>query len=761
MKKFLSITLLIFSIQVSSQTATEWNRMGLNEKDKDKKIEYFTKAINLSPDYYIYRYNRGVEFYKKADYQKALEDFNQVIARQSEDEATYYYRGKTYFDMKNYQMALIDFKKATTLKSSDNFNWYMLGRTNYQLEKYELSIQNLTKSIELKSDYASAWNWRAAAYDKLKDYDKAIANYSKAIEIEPNEKYYYTNRGGTYVSMQENQKALDDYTKAISLDSNFDDAYNSRGLRKLDMGDLEGARNDFEKAISINSSNWAYYNNYGITCFESGDYEKAFNMFFKSKNLIPKDNKKVSWPYNKLAESSIYLKKYDDAILYASQAIQLDPKNYTPYRNRAQAYVLTGRIAEALVDIDKSLELNPVYNKSFYTKGLIFEQKKQYDLARQNFKRALELSSSYQTVYREASNALKRIETIEGANEAPLIVITSPIEKKTRGFIVVEQNDANTSEKIISVQGKVSSTNGIFEITVNNIVPEVDLEGYFDAKVPLAYGENKVVIRAKDMKQQLSELSFKITRGNEVKKTIVKEEIAVSGKYYALIIGVDEYEHPQVTDLNNPIKDAMDLKNCLEKNYLFEDANVKLLKNPDRALVYQELDVLSRKIGATDNLLIFYAGHGHWDEQFKKGYWLLKDAAPEDRSSWFSNSDLKDYINAINSRHTLLIADACFSGGIFKTRDAFSNASQEIKMLYESRSRKAMTSGALKTVPDESAFIKYLVKRLEDNSEKYLSSEELFVSFKRAVMLNSDNIPQFGEIHGTGGEGGDFIFVKR
>ncbi len=72
-----------------------------------------------------------------------------------------------------------------------------------------------------------------------------------------------------------------------------------------------------------------------------------------------------------------------------------------------------------------------------------------------------------------------------------------------------------------------------------------------------------------------------------------------------------------------------------------------------------------------------------------------------------------------------------------------------------------MTSGALTEVPDESAFIKYLVQRLDENTLGYLSAEELFSSFKTAVMNSTPIVPQYGDIKGTGDEGGDFIFVKR
>lgn len=171
-----------------------------------------------------------------------------------------------------------------------------------------------------------------------------------------------------------------------------------------------------------------------------------------------------------------------------------------------------------------------------------------------------------------------------------------------------------------------------------------------------------------------------------------------------------------------------------------------------------------KKVTPDDNLLIFYAGHGHWDEKLKQGFWLPVDASEKkNRGTWFSNADLKTYIGGINARHTLLITDACFGGSIFKTREAFTDASADIQELYRYPSRKAMTSGALNAVPDRSVFIEYLIKRLQNNDKKFISAEQLFYSFKTAVINNSANnqIPQFGEIRETGDEGGDFIFVRR
>ena len=72
-------------------------------------------------------------------------------------------------------------------------------------------------------------------------------------------------------------------------------------------------------------------------------------------------------------------------------------------------------------------------------------------------------------------------------------------------------------------------------------------------------------------------------------------------------------------------------------------------------------------------------------------------------------------------------------------------------------------SGNMSEVPDNSVFIQFLIKRLEENTNRYLTSEQLFSKLKIAVINNSINsqIPQFGIINGTGDEGGGFLFIKK
>lgn len=235
------------------------------------------------------------------------------------------------------------------------------------------------------------------------------------------------------------------------------------------------------------------------------------------------------------------------------------------------------------------------------------------------------------------------------------------------------------------------------------------------------------------------------------------------GDFYALIVGVNDYESEEITDLYEPIQDAKTLRQVLLSKYQFTAEKTILLEDPTRTDLLNSLENLANSIKANDSLLIFYAGHGYWDEKFRQGYWLPADARQKTKTSWISNATIRDYIYGIKTKHTLLIADACFSGGLFRTRGAFQAETKLESTLFQMTSRKAITSGTLTEVPDNSVFMKYLVKNLESNESRYLTSQDLFARFKIAVLNNSplNQVPQYGVVQGSGDEGGDFIFVRK
>lgn len=324
-------------------------------------------------------------------------------------------------------------------------------------------------------------------------------------------------------------------------------------------------------------------------------------------------------------------------------------------------------------------------------------------------------------------------------------------------------------ESTVLVIGKVNSECNIEVISVNGQEAHYSKDGDFLARVTLTEGENIIPIEAKNCAGW--------TRGyvifNLAPMTADKEDKADSvqfaetntlkelGKNLAVIIGVSQYTDPKMPDLYYPIFDARKVRDVLTANYTFDKKNALLLENPTKEKILTTLDSLDKIITPKDNLLIFYAGHGSWDEKNSMGYWLPADAAARILSTWMMNSIITGYVSQSKARHTLVIADACFGGSIFRTRALKPEEEKALSELYLKTSKKAMTSGDLMEVPDESVFVKNFIQLLSENKENYLSSEQLFFNIKPNVTRVIDLVPQFGTIKNAGDQGGDFIFFKK
>lgn len=239
------------------------------------------------------------------------------------------------------------------------------------------------------------------------------------------------------------------------------------------------------------------------------------------------------------------------------------------------------------------------------------------------------------------------------------------------------------------------------------------------------------------------------------------------GRYHALIISNQDYK--QLSPLKTPHGDADALATLLRNDYGFK---VTSLRDINRAGTLDALDQLVEKLTPNDNLLIFYAGHGHLDSATGEGYWLPVTASPSRRSEWISNSDITDTLRATVAKHVLVVSDSCFSGTLSRSASAGLRVSQNKRSYYAKlasrTSRTSLSSGGLEPVDDggsdgHSVFAGALISALRRNNEPLLEAENLYGQIKRPVALNSSAIqkPQYSDVRATGHDEGDFLFFKR
>ena len=251
-------------------------------------------------------------------------------------------------------------------------------------------------------------------------------------------------------------------------------------------------------------------------------------------------------------------------------------------------------------------------------------------------------------------------------------------------------------------------------------------------------------------------------------RKVTESEVAVAprasnveyGRYHALVIGNNNYE--ELPDLKTAIKDANRVAAVLQDQY---DYNVTLIEDADRSQIIKSLSGYRKTVGKSDNILIYYAGHGILDEDANKGYWLPVDAALDDPSNWILNDMLIAQLKAMQAKHVMVISDSCFSGTITRGLKMEQHTPDWIDRMTKKRARTALTSGGLEPVLDSggdghSVFARAFITLLEENTE-VVSAAQLFSELRPKVMVNSPQTPEYGNIHQAGHDGGDFLFVKQ
>lgn len=231
------------------------------------------------------------------------------------------------------------------------------------------------------------------------------------------------------------------------------------------------------------------------------------------------------------------------------------------------------------------------------------------------------------------------------------------------------------------------------------------------------------------------------------------------GSYHALIVGNNDYRALPV--LETAVSDAQRVDRVLSQRYGFK---TRLLLNVGRTEILTALHEYRKMLTARDNLLIYYAGHGYLDEATREGYWLPVNAEQQSTANWLSNATLTASIRAMEAKHVLVVADSCFSGQLTRSATTGVQSPSHLQRMARLRARTALTSGGLEPVLDgggdagHSVFATAFLDMLEQN-EQPVDTSTLFSRVRRAVALEAEQVPEYGDIRRAGHKGGDFVFV--
>ncbi|MBF0328144.1 MAG: caspase family protein [Nitrospirae bacterium] len=247
------------------------------------------------------------------------------------------------------------------------------------------------------------------------------------------------------------------------------------------------------------------------------------------------------------------------------------------------------------------------------------------------------------------------------------------------------------------------------------------------------------------------------------KEKFAETTSAVSGNYYALIIGNNNYKH--LNKLSTAVEDAKVIEKVLADKFGFK---TKLLLNATRAEIITSINKFKNQLRADDHFLVYYAGHGQFDKSSDKAYWLPVDAESDNPANWIIADDITAYLKRISSNHILIVSDSCYSGTFARDTGVDLGSKTDIEKyisrMLEKPSRTLMASGGNEPVSDigggkHSVFADAFIKGLKEANQSKITADDLFRKhIRNRVIGKADQTPQYQGIKNSGDEGGDFVF---
>jgi tetratricopeptide (TPR) repeat protein len=380
-------------------------------------------------------FNRGLELAKKVSTATISNQDEQLFSSKSIQDAEYFFKlAVQQISPSEYQYALMNFQKALDL-NPDYYEVYIIrcSLIYIPLGCYQEAINDCIQALHLHPDNPETLTNRGWSYAQLGYHLQALQDYDLALMIRPNFEIAYMNRGLSYMGCNNYQKAIDDFQQVLKINPYSADAYNNKGLILLHLKKYQDALSNLEKAIQINSEHIKAYLNTGICYFYLNNNFLVAKNFSNAIELSPEITKEYLTHWDEDADRddntlSYYIaltlvnlglkfqkkSNYQEAVIYYTHAVVLNPDFEDAYHKRGAAYAQIGDIEAAISDFNRVIEFgneNPwaylMRAKLYYELGYNYQGEKDGIIAYMLLGNQLSASGNYTEAIESYTTALK------------------------------------------------------------------------------------------------------------------------------------------------------------------------------------------------------------------------------------------------------------------------------------------------------------------------------------------------------------------
>jgi uncharacterized caspase-like protein/tetratricopeptide (TPR) repeat protein len=388
----------------------------------------------------------------------------------------------------------------------------------------------------------------------------------------------------------------------------------------------------------------------------------------------------------------------DQALIAYKEQVRLAPNDAQAQFDLGYFYNAMGRHGEAFGPLVKATSLDPNFAEAYYGIGYAYLRGADFEKSISFLRSAVRIKPDYGEAYYGLGQAYARLGKADLANEQlkKLNTIDPKLARKLEKEIqsALAANTATPATQTLPTTSPATLTQAPLteKSAAVDTAPATQVPANTQSAAPQTSSAAPVSTTepASRQLQQLPPASAQSSPSSSTNSTVSPTDqinaLPVSAKRWALVIGVDKYQDPQISPLKGSDNDARLIADALVRYAGFPRDQVILLatdqpaeRQPTRVNILRRLSNLSTAVPKDGLLLVSFAGHGM--ERSGQAFLLPSDAQISDQISFLeetaiSMNRVKERIKETGVGQVVVLLDACRNdpGGRADAPNPLSNA---------------------------------------------------------------------------------------
>jgi len=313
----------------------------LAEKDTVAAEAYIAKALEADPYNVPSLSIKAQLLMAREAYAEAENTLNEALRLQPKHPGNYINRALCRFHQDNYRGAMQDYDQALNIDSLNFIGHYNRGLLRANVGEDNLAIEDFNFIIQKHPDDMMAIFNRATLLENTGDLRGAIRDYTTVIKEYP--KFLY--------------------------------GYERRAAARRKLGDLNGAQRDEEHVLKEQIAH-----RYGYSTPTSRQKNKTRKQSERDiddyQSLVVADDEEAPRQYTSEIRGKVQNRDVETTLIKPLARTykiykELKPDDALSYFDTAYELAQTGKIQEAIGQLDTAISLNPVFAEAYYNRGLL------------------------------------------------------------------------------------------------------------------------------------------------------------------------------------------------------------------------------------------------------------------------------------------------------------------------------------------------------------------------------------------------------